>query len=91
MQTCASLRGEGGFGYSGHVGIVFYHGRTISASSVTNRIVLNDWGFRSGQNTTFRRYVGFKFKLLNNEKDVNNMLNSNIIINNLFLFIYAFK
>jgi cell wall-associated NlpC family hydrolase len=43
---------------SGHVGIVSGEGKTISASSETQTIVENDWGFREGQKPVFRRYVG---------------------------------
>ena len=49
---------------TGHVGIVSEvtlggkNGKTISASAVTNKVVENDWGFRSGQNVVFRRYKG---------------------------------
>jgi hypothetical protein len=45
---------------NGHVGIVTEDGKTISASSQTNDVVENDWGFRKIQKgrVTFRRYVG---------------------------------
>lgn len=46
---------------SGHVGIVSSvsedgSGKTISATA--EEVVENDWGFREGQNVTFRRYRG---------------------------------
>ncbi|RKZ51246.1 MAG: hypothetical protein DRQ99_33320 [Candidatus Parabeggiatoa sp. nov. 3] len=40
--------------FKGHVGIVTTKGLTISASS-ENSVVENNWGFRSHQNTVFRR------------------------------------
>jgi len=45
---------------SGHVGIVVAPGKTVSASSITDRIEENDWGFRKEQQdqVVFRRYVG---------------------------------
>lgn len=41
----------------GHVGIVTGDGLTTSASAVEDKIVENDWGFRSGQNPTCWRYT----------------------------------
>lgn len=45
---------------TGHVGIVTGPGTTVSASSETDTVVENDWGFRPGQKdaVVFRRYVG---------------------------------
>jgi len=45
---------------SEHVGIVSGDGKTVSASSIKNKVVENDWGFREGQagEITYRRYVG---------------------------------
>jgi hypothetical protein len=50
--------------YDKHVGIVTEEGKTISASSKTNTVVENDWGFRPHQKgkVTFRRYVGKREK-----------------------------
>jgi hypothetical protein len=51
-----------GNNYTGHVGIVSevnnggQNGKTVSASH--DKVVENDWGFRSGQNMVFRRYQG---------------------------------
>lgn len=44
----------------GHIGVVSdIKGKTISASSKTNRIVENDWGFRKeNSRARFYRYVG---------------------------------
>ncbi len=39
----------------GHVGIVTGHGFTTSAAR--DKVVRNDWGFRSGQRPTFWRYT----------------------------------
>ena len=33
----------------GHIGIISAQGKTISASSIENVIVENDWGWREGQ------------------------------------------
>jgi len=43
-----------------HVGIVSGDGKTLSASSLSGRVVENDWGFRQRDRgtITFRRYVG---------------------------------
>jgi cell wall-associated NlpC family hydrolase len=48
--------------FNGHVGIVTDDGKTISASTKEDKIVENDWGFRTYQKgkVTFRRYVGKK-------------------------------
>ena len=48
---------------SGHVGIVTEAnadgtGKTVSASSKTQTVVENDWGFQPGQKVVFRRYQG---------------------------------
>ena len=43
---------------TGHVAIVSGSGATIGTSSFDNFISETDWGFRSGQSPTFRRYVG---------------------------------
>lgn len=45
---------------SGHVGIVVAPGKTVSASSITDKIEENDWGFRKDQQgeVVFRHYVG---------------------------------
>jgi len=46
---------------SGHVGIVVSYdpvtktGKSISVSSYTEKVEITDWGFRHGQNVTFRR------------------------------------
>jgi hypothetical protein len=46
--------------YDGHMGVVTgnVNGQdaTISNSSILNRVIRNDWGFRTGQNPTFFRY-----------------------------------
>jgi len=44
--------------FSGHVGITFGNGLTISAT-LHNGVVRNDWGFRIGQTPVFRRFVGY--------------------------------
>lgn len=44
--------------FSGHVGIVFGNGLTISAT-LRDGVVRNDWGFRTGQTPVFRRFVGY--------------------------------
>jgi cell wall-associated NlpC family hydrolase len=46
--------------FDGHVGVVSKNGETISASSKTNTVVENDWGFRTQQKgkMVFRRYTG---------------------------------
>lgn len=45
---------------TGHVGIVTGPGTTVSASSLTDTVVENDWGFRPEEKgaVVFRRYVG---------------------------------
>jgi len=44
---------------TGHVGIVVDSGQTASASALEGgMIVQNDWGFRSDNSPTFRRYIG---------------------------------
>ncbi len=45
-------------GSTGHVGIVLENGKTVSATR--GKVVVNNWGFRPGQNPTFRRYTGEK-------------------------------
>jgi hypothetical protein len=47
---------------SGHVGIVISANQTVSASTVDNKVVANDWGFRPDQkgHVVFRRYVGIE-------------------------------
>ena len=48
--------------YKGHMGIVYQHPDigtyTISASYYEGTIVVNRWGFRSGDNPVFWRYTG---------------------------------
>jgi len=54
----------GGGDYSGHVGIVVSGNRTVSSSTSQmpyGRIRISNWGFRKGQEITFRRYFGIKF------------------------------
>jgi RHS repeat-associated protein len=44
-----------GPGYTGHVAIVVGPGLSVSQSAADDEVVINDWGFRSGQNPTIRR------------------------------------
>jgi hypothetical protein len=52
----ASIPLPPGAGATGHVGVVFNVGSTVSAG--TYRVVWNDWGFRPGEAPIFRRWVG---------------------------------
>ena len=46
-------------GPTGHMGVVTGNGRTTSASSITDKIEGNDWGFRpENTNTVIWRYIG---------------------------------
>lgn len=42
--------------FEGHVGIVVEKGKSASANY--DQVTVNDWGFRSFQKPTFRRYIG---------------------------------
>jgi RHS repeat-associated protein len=52
----ASIPLPPGSGATGHVGVVFNPGSTVSAG--TNQVTWSDWGFRPNQVPVFRRWVG---------------------------------
>lgn len=49
--------GHAGEGYTGHTGLYVGNGKVASASDITGRVELNNWGLRPGQTPTIRRCV----------------------------------